>query len=179
MEPKAFTLASNGGRLRVLVTELKICEPGAIQPGEDANSLTLYKGIWDTGATNSVITQKIVDDLKLKPTGVTKINSVEGEGTSPVYLVDFLLPMGVIIPGLRVTLGKLAEGNDALIGMDVITLGDFSITNKNNNTKMSFRIPSMHEVDYVQDFNQGLHLPRKERRERERQRRKAQKRTNK
>jgi len=33
--------------------------------------------------------------------------------------------------------------------MDVITQGDFSITNTNGQTTMSFRIPSKKEVDYV------------------------------
>src|SRR5688572_25689815 len=120
MQPRAFTLASNRGRLRVLISDLKVCEPGTVADGGSADNLPLYKGIWDTGATSSVITQKIVDDLKLQPTGVTKVNGVQGEDISPVYLVDFLLPLGVIIPGLRVTLGKLPEGNDALVGMDVI-----------------------------------------------------------
>lgn len=175
MEPKSFTLASNGGRLRALVTEMKVCEPGAITPGGDATSLPLYNGIWDTGATNSVITQKVVDDHNLKPIGVTKVNGVSGEDTSPVYLVDFILPLGVIIQNLRVTLGQLPENNHTLIGMDVITLGDLSVTNKDGNTKMSFRVPSMHEVDYVEEANSGRHLPRKQRRELERQQQKAQK----
>lgn len=154
MQPKAFTLTSNGGRLRALLSDLKVCEPSAITDGGNADSLPAYKGIWDTGATNSVITQKIVDELNLKPTGITKVNGVSGETTSPVYLVDFLLPLGLIIPGLRVTLGQLADGADALIGMDVITLGDLSVTNKLGRTKMTFRIPSMHEVDYVQEENE-------------------------
>jgi uncharacterized protein YecA (UPF0149 family) len=32
--------------------------------------------------------------------------------------------------------------------MDVITLGDFSITNWNDKTCMSYRYPSLHEIDY-------------------------------
>ena len=37
--------------------------------------------------------------------------------------------------------------------MDVITLGDFSITNKNGNTVMSFRTPSVVEHDYIPEAN--------------------------
>lgn len=33
--------------------------------------------------------------------------------------------------------------------MDVINLGDFSITNFAGNSCMSFRTPSLHEIDYV------------------------------
>jgi len=43
-----------------------------------------------------------------------------------------------------------------LIGMDVITLGDFSITNHNGITCMSFRVPSSHEIDYVKNPNYGI-----------------------
>ncbi len=45
---------------------------------------------------------------------------------------------------------------EALIGMDVITLGDFSITNHNGSTCMSFRVPSGHEIDYVKNLNYGV-----------------------
>jgi hypothetical protein len=50
----------------------------------------------------------------------------------------------------------LSGGNNALIGMDVITLGDFSITNHKGNTCMSFRVPSGHEIDYVKNLNYGI-----------------------
>ena len=45
--------------------------------------------------------------------------------------------------------GVVGSDSDALIGMDVISLGDFSITNLNGVTCFSFRVPSMHEIDYV------------------------------
>mgnify|MGYP003298516742 CR=1 FL=1 len=40
---------------------------------------------------------------------------------------------------------------DVLIGMDVIRYGDFTISNYNGKTKMSFRIPSIQETDYVEE----------------------------
>lgn len=36
--------------------------------------------------------------------------------------------------------------------MDIITYGDFSITNYNGRTTFSFRIPSVNEVDFVSEF---------------------------
>ena len=38
----------------------------------------------------------------------------------------------------------------ALFARDIITLGDFSITNKNNCTWMTFGLPSIHNYDYVE-----------------------------
>lgn len=59
------------------------------------------------------------------------------------------------VSGVRVTAGPL-ETEDLLIGMDVITIGDFSITNLNARTVFSFRFPSSHEVDYVADLKQQV-----------------------
>ncbi|MCY7409416.1 MAG: SEC-C domain-containing protein [Chitinophagales bacterium] len=36
--------------------------------------------------------------------------------------------------------------------MDIIAMGDFSITNLDGNTCMSFRMPSLHEIDYVKNL---------------------------
>lgn len=111
-----------------------------------------FVGVWDTGATNTVISKKIVDAVGLKPTGQTKVSTPAGEDTQNTYLVNLTLPMGFMFPNLMVTEGKMA-GVDALIGMDIICLGDFSITNLKGHTVMNFRIPSMVEHDYVSDGN--------------------------
>jgi hypothetical protein len=44
---------------------------------------------------------------------------------------------------------SVAGGFEAIIGMDIITQGDFSITNVGGETCMSFRTPSIRRVDYV------------------------------
>ena len=41
--------------------------------------------------------------------------------------------------------------NDLLIGMDIITIGDFSISNVGGNTTFSFRVPSIKTVDFVDE----------------------------
>ena len=52
-----------------------------------------------------------------------------------------------------VTGADLGTDIDVLIGMDIIRHGDFSITNTNSATTFSFRIPSVAEIDYVQESN--------------------------
>ena len=42
---------------------------------------------------------------------------------------------------------------DVLIGMDVIAFGDFVISNKAGKTKMSYRVPSAGDWDFVQEIN--------------------------
>ena len=49
------------------------------------------------------------------------------------------------------------DGFDVLIGMDIITKGDFAITNPDGTTKFSFRIPSQADIDFVRESNyQGI-----------------------
>jgi hypothetical protein len=88
------------------------------------------------------------------------VNTAAGRTLQEVYLVNIVLPTGSAFANIRVTRGELA-GADALIGMDIITLGDFSITNQSGITVFSFRMPSQHTVDFVKDPNQrgGHHAP--------------------
>jgi len=112
------------------------------------------RGIWDTGATSTVITKNVVDALNLKPTGQTYVNTASQSNLLvDTYLIDLFLSNSLRISGVQVTVGVITDGVDCLIGMDVISLGDFSITNFNKKTTMSFRIPSLHEVDYMTQKN--------------------------
>ena len=51
-----------------------------------------YNAICDTGATNSVITQKVAQECKLKPTGMTIVYHAGGKKDVNTYLVNILLP---------------------------------------------------------------------------------------
>ena len=114
--------------------------------------------MWDTGATGTVIRKKIVNDLGLQPSGKTDILSVgEGDETQETkdvntYLVNVYLPNNVAIVGLAVAEGA-PPGCDILIGMDIITSGDFAITNQNGKTCMSFILPSSQTIDFVDQIN--------------------------
>ena len=44
-----------------------------------------------------------------------------------------------------------AQGIDVLIGMDIISKGDFAVSNYNGKTQFSFRLPSQEDVDYKKD----------------------------
>lgn len=108
-----------------------------------------YKALWDTGATNCVITQKIVDDLGLKPTSMTKVSTVSEEDVdAEVFLVSIFLPNKVCIPNIHVTKGRV-KGYDMLIGMDIINKGDLAVTNHQGKTSFSFRMPSSSEIDFT------------------------------
>ena len=155
IEQRCFTTKYN--RLsNVLINEVSISK--AYLPPKPSNlPLVPLKGIihkkffaiWDTGATNTVITQKVVQDCGLKPTGMVEISHAGGKTTTNTYLVNIRLPNKVEVCQIRVTEGILTGQADVLIGMDIIGQGDFAVTNKNGKTVFSFRIPSVKCIDFV------------------------------
>ena len=135
------------------ITEIEISD------AFDANSATQHPptlkviGVWDTGASGSVISPAVVQKLNLSPTGKTKAGTAGGRvNDANTYIVHIFLPNKVVIPGVQVT-ELPVEGVDALIGMDIIGRGDFAITNSGGHTKLSYQIPSTHDVDFVKEMN--------------------------
>lgn len=153
---KSFTVTSTGGVLNVLTTPCTISEAfdhtSSFPPAQNAQ----FSAVWDTGATNSAISQNAVDQLGLKPIGMTQVQGVGGTHVQEVYLVAMLLPNGVGYSSVRVTKANLGPTTDVLIGMDIIGSGDFSVTNKGGVTKFSFRHPSVAHIDFVEDHNRLL-----------------------
>lgn len=115
-------------------------------------------GIWDTGATKSVITKSAVEHLELIPIGDTLVKGVHGEKRVYKYPIKIELlgdedkfakfAMTIIVTECD----ELSSDGSAnmLIGMDVISKGDFAVTNFRDTTAMSFRIPSLQTIDFIE-----------------------------
>ena len=144
----AFTLKSNG-ILNMLKTDTLVLSD--IRKKDTSYTPKLWRGLWDTGASKSSITQRIVDDLNLIPVGNTNISTANGVVAVNTYFVDFGLPNGVTVKNVLVSCADLGDDIDVLIGMDIIRHGDFPITNVNNKTTFSFRTPAVEEIDYVKE----------------------------
>jgi len=115
-----------------------------------------FQAIWDTGATNTVITKRAVQECGLKPIGMTQVHGVGGAiKDCPVYLVNIKLSNDLGVIRVRVTEGIITDGIDALIGMDIILLGDFAITNYQKKTAFSFRTPPKERIDFVKEYKKG------------------------
>lgn len=150
----SFTVTAQGGLLRVLQTQCHVCQGFDPAEGLPPHQFLSFNAIWDTGATASVITQQVVDACGLQPIGMVQVHGVHSTELSEVYLVNIRLPNGVAFPNVQVTKGNLpGGGGDLLIGMEIITSGDFSITNKGGVTIFSFRFPSMVATDFVAEHN--------------------------
>jgi hypothetical protein len=75
-------------------------------------------------------------------------------GVSPTYntyMIDIHLVNGISFPSLHVTEGKFTD-TDVLIGMDIISQGDFAITAPEGKTKFSFQVPSTHDIDFINEI---------------------------
>ena len=78
------------------------------------------------------------------------MHAANGDSIVPVYTVDVFLPNGVVFQNTNVSEFSGGSDFDFIIGMDILMQGDLSITNANNQTLFSFRMPpdSQH-TDYT------------------------------
>ena len=105
---------------------------------------------WDTGASGTCISNAIASKLGLVATGKKNIATPAGRTTVNTYLVSILLPNHVLISDIEVCDSHIGDqGIDMLVGMDIISKGDFAVSNHNGQTSFSFRLPSVKRTDYV------------------------------
>lgn len=71
--PHSFTVEADG-ILRELVSKVGVTTAYDVKRlgGVPQPKIEFFHGVWDTGATNSVISQEVVDKCGLKPIGTTR-----------------------------------------------------------------------------------------------------------
>ena len=116
------------------------------EPGESNR----YIGLWDTGATITAISSRIVDNLKLPIMTELQSSGANGIFKTTVHVIDIWLPNYLVFRKVPVARTDLMSDIDVLIGMDIIRRGDFSISNFNGKTVFSYRSPSVSTTDYVE-----------------------------
>ena len=151
----AFTTYSSVRR-NVLTNEVEISS--AYDPST-GNASPIFKkcvAIWDTGATTTAITKQLSQECGLKATGMAQVRGVHSTARVNVYLINLRLPNNspeVEIVNLHVNeADKLADEDDGaqvLIGMDVIGAGDFAVSNYQDRTTFTFRLPSQEQIDFL------------------------------
>lgn len=105
-----------------------------------------FNALWDTGSTESLISEKIVKMiepiLKNKSKYVTRDVVIECE----TYAVSLSLSDEITFRDVLMKKADLSDKNvDIIIGMDIISRGDFEIRNYNNLVEFAFRIPPRNE----------------------------------
>ena len=99
------------------------------------------KALWDTGAMMTAITPEAVNFLNLVSYDRKKVKGIKDEITlTGIARVCIKLPYIQEIK-CDVLICSLVKDIDLLIGMDIIQLGDFSISNGGKKTLFTFVIP--------------------------------------
>jgi hypothetical protein len=109
--------------------------------------------LWDTGATHSSLSTKIVQDLGLKSIDTTVVHGVNSSKVADVVIASIRFSDSIFLTGKRFSVNEI-PGADVLIGMDIIMLGDFAISNGEGKTLFSFVIqPFKNKVSFTEEAN--------------------------
>ncbi|NIM12677.1 MAG: hypothetical protein GTO45_11230 [Candidatus Aminicenantes bacterium] len=139
---KAFRISYNR-IVREIKTDAVIIPPAALLNYSKPVEVNAA-AIWDTGATRTAITNKIVRLLDLKPIGKAIVFGVNSKAIVNRYIVDIRLPNEILVSNCEVLGSDFSSpGVDLLIGMDIIQKGDFAISNVDGKTTFSFCIPPL------------------------------------
>lgn len=153
----AYTSVSSTLESR-LETFARFC--GYVSPEDEASAsapIHEFKGLWDTGATNTVLSGRAAGKMGLNPYRVARTATASHIIECPVYMISILLPLNVFIFNVPVTAMDFPEPDiDFLLGMDIIRLGDFAVTHSGERTKCTFQIPSTHDIDFRRELD-SLH----------------------
>lgn len=107
------------------------------------------KAMWDTGATMSSISRRMIDALGLKPCSRVGVEGFTEMGETDTYAVHMLLPTGNLVAEVEVMETPNPDSEyDVVIGMDIISLGDMAFTNKDEKSVFSFRIPAEEHIEF-------------------------------
>lgn len=152
MDRRAFTIKYTEPGL------LLKCDEVGIEIPEDMNikrtpPIEDLTALWDTGLAVTVISSSLVKKLGLSPVSITKIVGAQGETLTQKYIINISLPNGCIVTDVLAT--EIPGTEDTLIiGMDVISLGDFAISKSEGFTMFSFQIPSSHSLDFSNEIDE-------------------------
>jgi hypothetical protein len=142
---KAFT-TSYPGRTSYLFSKVEISREAS-----EGERVAMYPtlAMWDTGANCSCITSDVVKALGLQEVRKTFVRTGAGDVVQNVYEICIHLPNEVSVNVTATEIPALSGGLEALIGMNIIGLGDFAISNFDGRTQMTFRVPSVEHADYA------------------------------
>ena len=110
------------------------------------------KALWDTGATVTAVSMRIVKLLKLKPVRRSvDVVGVHGSARVHFYPAMIILPKDVRRVWQMVLGLDTGDNADVIIGMDIIGTGDFSVS---DGKTISYRYPPL--TSDPTDFSQNI-----------------------
>lgn len=115
--PRRVVLSQVGPFIEVTLTHPRIVQEQLKEEGKSPLIVSV-KALIDTGASNSVITPGMAEQLGLIHTGYQKVSSVQDEQQRPVYFGAIVFPWG---SGKEIPIVACPLKNfDCLIGRDIL-----------------------------------------------------------
>ena len=129
-----------------IITECYVYAATNLTHSDSIKRVKIMRSLWDTGASVSLISARVAKVLGLSSIGKSGVSGYnEGIDVKDTFLVHFGLPTGDIVTNIM-AMEFESDEYDVVIGMDVICNGDLAITNKDDKTTFSFKIPSEQEI---------------------------------
>ena len=101
-----------------------------------------FNALWDTGATSSAISTRLAENLQLPWITEREIRGLAGSYIARGFLAALRLPNNVTISEIVLYEWPGTPAFGLLIGMDVISMGDFMLSTSAGLTRVRFQIPS-------------------------------------
>ena len=150
---RAFTLRADGLQYRIqfIVTILraKIGDTQGLSQ-DQLKKHTQYTAVLDTAAPCNRVSRAVIEEAGLKP--------IDDNGHVTEYLADIYLPNMIRFAEIPVSEipPELGSNADCLIGMDVLSCADCSLSHHGRKMMFSFRVPACGTPDFVEE-HQRLH----------------------
>lgn len=127
--------------------------PIDVEVGRPGGRMESFRAVWDTGAMRTAISFSVLKDIRLVRIGSVVVNGVHSRTISPVVIANIRLSNNILFDKLGIIVCDLPARIDVLLGMDIITRGDFAVSNTCNETFLSYRKPSQRKIDFTRgDF---------------------------
>lgn len=123
--PKTFSVTSS---IKIIALKIKV------------NDIET-NAIIDTGATKSAISCKLAERIKLLERGTIVVTGVHSKTIATKYMATISLPNEIIFRDTTLIGINSIGGFDVLIGMDILTKGNFAVSVANGKTYFSYKTP--------------------------------------
>jgi len=100
-----------------------------------------FRAMWDTGSNATILSTALVRELNPESFGKGGMIGIGGQSEGDTFLMHVSLPTDDVITYQEVYEADLRD-YDAIIGMDIITRGNFHLDCDHGETLFSFELPN-------------------------------------
>lgn len=144
MDTKSFSV-NFPLNLSSIIIDVELFIP--IIAGKEENIVSIKtKALVDTGANSSCISERLALACKLKPVSALKMISAHGMSIAQIYEVSLKLPNEILFEAVPVVEVSGSKSFDVIIGMDILSKGDFAFSSNEKESCFTLRIPSSKRI---------------------------------